>query len=333
MTPIRILSGVFFFLGFTLAPALSADQESPWHGPADDKIPPGEAGELIRYGRELIASTSHYFGPEGTLQKISNRQNCQNCHLDAGTRPWGNSFFAVDSIYPIFRARSGAVESIEKRITDCFERSMNGRPPEANSREMLAMEAYIKWVGTGVAKGTRPLGTGLKKLPYLSRAADPAKGKEVYTTKCAVCHGPEGKGGPLPGGAVLPGAPAVIPPLWGDQSYNDGAGLYRLSSFAAFARANMPYGVVSDTPALTEEEAWDVAAFVNSQPRPHFESPHDWPDISKKPVDHPYGPYSDSFSQEQHKYGPFQPIAAAHSPAATPQPPATAQPAHKSPNP
>jgi thiosulfate dehydrogenase len=37
----------------------------------------------------------------------------------------------------------------------------------------------------------------------------------------------------------------------------------------------------------------------------------DWPDISKKPMDHPFGPYADSFSEERHKYGPYQEILAA----------------------
>lgn len=98
------------------------------------------------------------------------------------------------------------------------------------------------------------------------------------------------------------------PPLWGMHSYNTGAGLYRLSNFAGFVQSNMPFNEVSHSNQLTHEEAWDLAAFVNSQPRPVFTESHDWPDLAKKPFDHPFGPYADSFSEQQHKYGPYQPI-------------------------
>ncbi len=53
-----------------------------------------------------------------------------------------------------------------------------------------------------------------------------------------------------------------------------------------------------------------MAAFINSQTRPHKNEPKNWPDISKKPVDHPFGPYADTFPAQQHKYGPYQMIEA-----------------------
>jgi thiosulfate dehydrogenase len=96
--------------------------------------------------------------------------------------------------------------------------------------------------------------------------------------------------------------------LWGPNSYNTGAGLYRISRFAAFVKYNMPFTPVHVEPQLTDEQAWDVAAYVNSQPRDTFHAPEDWPDISSKPPDHPFGPFADGFSEHQHKYGPFQPI-------------------------
>lgn len=65
-----------------------------------------------------------------------------------------------------------------------------------------------------------------------------------------------------------------------------------------------------DMPKLSTEEAWDVAAYVNSQSRPKKDLSKDWPDISKKPFDHPFGPYADDFSESQHKYGPYKPIIA-----------------------
>jgi thiosulfate dehydrogenase len=99
--------------------------------------------------------------------------------------------------------------------------------------------------------------------------------------------------------------------LWGSNSYNTGAGLYRISRFAGYARDNMPFDAPNNSAPLTDEEAWDVAAFVNSQPRPKKDYSKDYPNIGGKPFDHPFGPYKDKFSEEQHKYGPFDPIRSA----------------------
>ena len=150
------------------------------------------------------------------------------------------------------------------------------------------------------------MGSGLKDLPILDRAADPVKGKLVFQLRCQSCHGENGQGQKSEGTKEY-----IYPPLWGNNSYNDGAGLFRLGTFARYVKNNMPWGVSFDAPVLSNEEAWDVAAYVNSQPRPHFDTSHDWPDISKKPYDHPLGPFKDAFSTQQHKFGPFQPIIAA----------------------
>lgn len=283
----------------------SAHSESVWQAPDTATIPSTAEGELIRYGRELIAHTSVYLGPKGKVSRISNGMNCQNCHLKAGTVPFGNNYGAVASKYPVFRNRSGTIEGFEKRVNDCIERSLNGQKLDPASREMQAIVAYLKWVGKDVQKGESPKGFGLLKLPFLDRPADPLKGKLVYESYCARCHGEKGEG-------VLAesGLEYTYPPLFGKNSYNTGAGLYRLSQFAGFVKANMPYGVTFENPFLTDEEAWDVAAYVNAMPRPEKDLSMDWPDISKKPFDHPYGPYADSFPEEQHKYGPFDQIIA-----------------------
>ncbi|MCS6980900.1 MAG: c-type cytochrome [Flavobacteriales bacterium] len=259
--------------------------------------------EEIKYGRELIVQTAKYLGPKGSVAQITNGMNCQNCHLEAGTKIFGNNYSAVASTYPKFRARSGTVESIEKRVNDCFERSLNGKPLAVDSREMKAIVAYIKWLGQNVSKGETPKGAGLVEVPFLDRPADPEKGRLVYEAKCKICHGPDGAGVKAADGVTY-----QYPPLWGPNSYNTGAGLYRLSRFAGYVKANMPLGATHDNPQLTDEEAWDVAAFVNSQPRPVMDISKDWPDISKKPIDHPFGPFLDSFPESQHKYGPFGPI-------------------------
>lgn len=259
----------------------------------------------IEYGRELVMHTSRYLGPKGLVLHISNGMNCQNCHLEAGTKVFGNNYSAVASTYPKFRARSGMTEDIYKRVNDCFERSLNGKGLDTLSREMQAIKAYILFLGSNVKKGEKLNGSGLKDLAYLDRAADPEKGKTVFQAKCISCHMTNGQGQSAPDGLEY-----LYPPLWGPHSYNDGAGLYRISNFAKYAKYNMPQGTIHTHPLLSDEEAWDVAAYVNTQPRPHLNVPKDWPDLSKKPVDHPFGPYQDSFPEHQHKYGPFKPMIA-----------------------
>ncbi|MBL7924404.1 MAG: c-type cytochrome [Bacteroidia bacterium] len=281
------------------APAPGAPAVSYWQAPVFDTV----SDEAVTYGRELIANTALYLGPKGKVAAISNGMNCQNCHLDAGTRVFGNNYSAVASTYPKFRARSGMEESIEKRVNDCFERSLNGEALAEDSREMRAIVAYIRWLGTEVPKGEVPPGSGLVELGFLDRAADPEKGKSLYDQKCMSCHGKEGAGQYNAEGTAY-----AFPPLWGEHSYNTGAGLFRLSRFASYIKANMPLGATHLNPQLSDEEAWDIAAFVNSQDRPGKDIRKDWPDISKKPADHPFGPFSDGFSEKQHRLGPFGPI-------------------------
>jgi len=276
-----------------------------WKSPDADAIADPAYKETVMYGKALIAETAKYLGPEGIVATLSNGMNCQNCHLDAGTKIFGNNYGSVASTYPKFRARSGTMENIYKRVNDCFERSLNGKPLDTLSKEMQAIKTYIEFVGSNVKKGEKAAGSGLKDLPFPERAANPEQGEKYYIEKCQVCHGKNGEGVKAVDQPVY-----TYPPLWGPHSYNDAAGLYRISNFARYIKFNMPLGASHQNPMLTDDEAWDIAAFVNSKPRPHKNAPMDWPDISKKPIDHPFGPYVDSFSVNQHKYGPFRPIAA-----------------------
>jgi thiosulfate dehydrogenase len=279
--------------------------DSLWTGADTTRIVylPKEQRDLVRYGRELIANTTHYLGPNGVVMRNTNALNCQNCHLDAGTKPWGNNYGAVWSTYPKMRARSGRNETVAKRINDCVERSLNGTALDTTGREMQAMMAYMEWLGSGIEKGVKPKGSGIMELAFLDRAADPMKGAQIYAAKCQSCHAEDGAG-------ILnaDGHSHQYPPLWGDASYNEGAGLFRMSRFAGYVKANMPFGASWEYPLLSDEEAWDVAAYVNAQRHPTKDLDEDWPDISKKPVDHPFGPYTDTFPEYQHKYGPFGPI-------------------------
>ncbi|HWA35731.1 MAG TPA: c-type cytochrome [Cyclobacteriaceae bacterium] len=275
-----------------------------WRAPDIASLEKDDNAQLILYGRELIARTANYLGPQGSVMHISNGMNCQNCHLDAGTKPFGNNYGAVASLYPKFRARSGALESIEKRVNDCLERSLNGGPLDSLSKEMRAMVAYITWLGKDVPKGKKAEGSGLVEMEWLPRAADPAKGKKLYMQQCLICHGRDGEGQKV--SADAPGY--IYPPLWGANSFNTAAGLYRISNLARYIFANMPNGATFDKPTLTQEQAWDIAAYIESMPRPEKAFAGDWPKLETKPVDHPFGPYTDSFSERQHKYGPFREI-------------------------
>ena len=141
---------VLIFISMHAPRLVSAEDESPevyWVAPDTVLIPSGPEGDIIRYGRSLIANTAAFLGPNGSVVHMSNGMNCQNCHLDAGTKFWGNNYGAVNSTYPRFRERSGTVENIYKRVNDCIQRSLNGNPLDSNSKEMQAMMAYINWVG------------------------------------------------------------------------------------------------------------------------------------------------------------------------------------------
>ena len=311
MMGIIVIIGVYYLVGFIAGDYFKLTgnierSDSTWIGPSlyIDNTVLGEERALIIYGQDLIAHTSKYLGPKGSVAQITNGMNCQNCHLQAGSKAWGNNYAAVFSTYPKYRDRSGQIETIYKRVADCMERSLNGTAVDSNSKEFKAIFAYIKWLGKDVKKDEKPYGSGIEKLNYLDRAADPKNGQIVYTNQCQTCHGANGEG-QLASDALE----YTYPPLWGSHSYNDGAGLYRISNFAGYVKNNMPNLLTShENPTLTEAESWDVAAFVNSQPRPHLNQSNDWPKFEKKPIDFPFGPYADSFSEMQHKYGPFKPI-------------------------
>jgi thiosulfate dehydrogenase len=290
VNPVIIIKGIDTEDGQWVAPDLTLEKDKALQ-------------KTLLYGQQLIQNTSIYLGPKGTVAQITNGMNCQNCHLNAGTQPWGNNYSAVNANYPKFRARSGTVETVFKRISDCFERSLNGKALDSTSKEMVAMATYIKWLGKDVEKDKKPKGSGIYNLAFLERPIDPQKGKIIYDLKCKSCHQSDGQG-------VMNDEKNAYtyPPLWGKNSYNSGAGLYRMSRFAGYVKANMPLGATYKNPQLTDEEAWDVAAFVNSQERPNKDLSKDWPDISKKIFDHPFGPFADSYAEKQHKYGPFQPI-------------------------
>jgi len=275
-----------------------------WKAPDMVAIPAGKAGEMIRYGRELIAHTAEYLGPKGSVAQLSNGMNCQNCHLEGGSRLFGNNFASFIATYPKMSPRSGKVDIADDRFVECFKRSLGGKSPDTTKKEIQAMLAYMKWIGKNVKRGAKLFGNATEKLPYLATAADTAKGRLVFISKCKSCHGSNGEGL-----LAADKKSYTYPPIWGSHSYNDGAGMYRIGNLAGFVKNNMPFGATYQASQLSNEEAWNVAAFINSQPRPHYDFSKDWPAIDKKPIDFPFGPYADGFSEQQHKFGPFKPIA------------------------
>ena len=274
-----------------------------WIIPDSSVLASSPEADLIRYGKELIINTSHYLGPRGIVSHLSNGMNCGNCHLEAGTRFNGINFAKVASTYPKFRERSGRSESVEFRVNDCMERSMNGKKLDSLSKEMRAMVAYMKWLGKDLPVNANLKGIGIPALPFLKRAALADSGKNIFVLKCVSCHGINGQGLMKPDSTGY-----IYPPLWGSWSYNVSAGIYMLTRTAGFIKYNMPYTNPPMAPQLTDEEAWDLAAFINSQQRPEKFFLSDWPILSSKPVDYPFGPYADSFTKNQHKYGPFEAI-------------------------
>jgi thiosulfate dehydrogenase len=199
------------------------------------------------------------------------------------------------------------VGTIEDRIQGCMVRSMNGKPLPAGSREMTAMVAYMKFLSTGRAVGAPTQGRGPGRMPELTRAADPVHGQAVYAQNYAACHGDQGQG--QRAGPVGDAQGYTFPPLWGPDSFNDGAGMARLINAANFIHNNMPNGTNWQAPAVSSEDAWDMIAFIDSQPRPHkAQLDRDFPNRLQKPVDTPYGPYADGLTPAQHQFGPFQPI-------------------------
>jgi thiosulfate dehydrogenase len=208
--------------------------------------------------------------------------------------------------FPQYRAREGVVDTLEDRINGCMERSMNGRALPFDSREMRAFSSYVRWLSAGIPDGARLLGAGTLPIKEPARTADLGHGEQVFSETCAACHGADGHGL-----RAQTGAGYQFPPLWGQDSFNNGAGMSRLLTAAAYARHNMPIGTTYSAPVLKDEEAYDVAAYLISQERPektHLDK--DFPIRLQKPIDTPYGPYADGFSLEQHKFGPFGPIRA-----------------------
>jgi thiosulfate dehydrogenase len=216
---------------------------------------------------------------------VGDTMNCTSCHLNVGTVADGSPFVGVSAAFPSYAPRAGRIITLEDRINGCFLRSMNGKPLAKESVEMKAMVAYFDWMTNATKPEDKVAGRGVGKIdPAIKPDLD--NGKKVYAAQCAVCHGKDGEGLKQADGKML------FPPLWGDESFNLGAGMARTYTAAAFVKRNMPVGFHEKFPlgqgGLSDQEAVDVAEFFTHQPRPDFAGKaNDWPK-DKKPVDARY---------------------------------------------
>ena len=304
------LSTAALMVGRDLSAAESINIDlTQWTPPDIATVADDPFGKLVKYGHALSTDTANEIGPavsDPTRRFAGNNLTCQNCHLQAGSQSYAMPLTGVWGQFPQYRAREGAVDVLEDRINGCMERSMNGRALPLESREMRAFSSYMRWLSTGIPDGAKLAGAGTLRIKEPAHAADLGHGAQVFSQICAACHGSNGLGQRAQNGAGY-----QFPPLWGPDSYNNGAGMSRILTAAAYAMHNMPIGIAFNAPVLTDEDAYDVAAYIISQKRP--EKPNldkDFPVRLQKPVDTPYGPYADGFSLEQHKFGPFGPIRA-----------------------
>jgi thiosulfate dehydrogenase len=228
--------------------------------PARGAYPEGEFGEAVKRGERIFKDTKRYAG-----RFVGNEMSCANCHLDDGRRAGSTPMWAAWGLYPAYRAKNKRVNTMAERLQGCFTFSMNaqaseaGEAPEALDPVIVELEAYIYWLATGAPAGVKLKGQGYPALDKPAEAPSRERGKAVYEAQCAICHGEDGQGLADPAGGV------AFPALWGEGSFNWGAGMHRTNTAAAFIRANMPLGKPN---TLTEQEAWDVAAYMNSHERP-----------------------------------------------------------------
>jgi thiosulfate dehydrogenase len=237
-------------------------------------LPPGPQNDLIRYGEQLIAQTAQHIGKSAVdpaKRYAGNDLNCSHCHINGGLKAFGIPLVSTFATFPMMVDEQ--VMSLADRINGCMLRSMNGKPLPEDGREMEAMVAYLQYIGRKSPQGVRVAGMGLPPLRKPAQAPDAVRGEVVYVDHCAKCNKSQGKGEPL----TAPGIGYEIPPLWGDDSFNSAAGMSRIETAAAFVHVNMPIGANDREPILTEQQAWDVAAFITSKPRPALGKP-----VSKK---------------------------------------------------
>lgn len=221
--------------------------------PPENEIPNNEFGDMVLMGKNIFTNTQQY-----AKGFVRNGLSCANCHLDNGRKADSAPLWAAYVVYPAYRKKTGLVDTIQSRIQGCFLYSMNGKPPAADSKEITALVTYSFWLASGAPTGVRLPGQGFGDLAKPGQAPDLVRGSEVFKNNCALCHGTDGQG-------IKANGVYAFPPLWGKDSFNWGAGMHRIDTAASFIKHNMPYGRGG---SLSDQQAWDVALFMNSHDRP-----------------------------------------------------------------
>lgn len=248
------------------APAVAAapgEGRVPLRVPDRATIPEGPMGDAIRRGEQLVTRTA-----EELPDHVGNGLHCTSCHLQGGTVAGAAPWVGLAAVFPEFRSRNARINTLEMRVDDCFERSMNGTPLGATSPDMAAIVAYITWLSRDTPIGQEVEGRGFRRIAN-PPTPDPTHGQQIYAERCAVCHGENGEGRQMPDGGYQ------FPALWGPRSFNIGAGMARLHTAASYVRWNMPLGQGG---TLSEQDSYDVAAYFTQQDRPDFaRKGEDWP--------------------------------------------------------
>jgi thiosulfate dehydrogenase len=242
---------------------------APFRVPDESEIRDSVVLAAVRRGRAIVSNTR-----DSLPSNVGNRLRCVTCHMGDGLVANKMPFVGVYARFPQYRTRSATVEIIEDRINDCFERSMNGKALARDGRPMRDIVAYLAFLSYGIPVGSQVEGQGLPRLEPLT--GDTTRGRELFASRCTTCHGADGQGG-----KKVPGTSLVGTPLWGPHSYNIGAGMARVRTAAAFVKVAMPY----DNPgSLTPQEAFDLAKFINTRPRPDYaRKAEDWPNGDPPP--------------------------------------------------
>jgi thiosulfate dehydrogenase len=221
--------------------------------PDESAIPDGGYGKSVKEGEQIFLHTQQHAGAF-----VGNNLNCASCHLDAGRKANASPFGAAYVAYPAYRSKNGHVNTFAERLQGCFRYSMNGKVPPLGDPVLVSLESYAAWLSKGAPVGGKISGSGYPKVPKPALPADYLRGSQVYAQTCALCHGATGHG-------QLSDGKMVFPALWGNQSFNWGAGMHSVDNAAGFIKANMPLALGN---TLTDQQAWDVAMFMDSHERP-----------------------------------------------------------------
>ena len=235
-------------------PPIAASTTPYFQPPQESELPDNAYGKMVMDGYALFVDTKRQ-----APQFVGNGLNCTNCHLDQGRMANSAPLWGAYPMYPAYRKKNDKVNTFAERLQGCFQFSMNGgKPPAADSREITALSTYAYWLSTKAPVGIELPGRGYPDVPAPVGGYNLARGAAVYKQQCAICHGDNGQGQKV-------GQDYIMPPLWGKDSYNWGAGMHRINTAASFIKHNMPLGKAN---SLSDEQAWDVAAFVNTHERP-----------------------------------------------------------------